>query len=296
MIIILGGSGYVGSAFIKLFTQRGVAYRSLSRRDVDYYNPVTLAKLLVTEKCDFLVNAGGYTGKPNVDACEVHRAACLLGNGVLPGLIREACEATGTPWGHVSSGCIYTGSRPDGNGFGEEDSPNFDFRHNNSSFYSGSKALGEEVLDGCKNVYLWRLRIPFNHEDSSRNYLSKVQRYERLLDACNSISHLDEFVRACWDCWQNRVPFGKYNVTNTGSVSTREVVELIRKILKPLKEFLFFENESEFMQLAAKTPRSNCVMSNGKLREAGIQISNVHDAIEKSLRNWKHERSATGRL
>jgi hypothetical protein len=33
--------------------------------------------------------------------------------------------------------------------------------------------------------YVWRLRIPFNEEDGFRNYLSKFQRYDRLLDARN---------------------------------------------------------------------------------------------------------------
>ena len=65
--------------------------------------------------------------KPNVDACEVHKAECLAGNAVLPGTIAQACEAANVPWGHVSSGCIYTGSRPDGSGFTEEDAPNFSF-------------------------------------------------------------------------------------------------------------------------------------------------------------------------
>jgi dTDP-4-dehydrorhamnose reductase len=294
VVILLGGTGYVGGAFVQLLERNGISYRSLSRRDVDYYNPKKLAEVLAAEKCDFLINAAGYTGKPNVDACEIHRADCLLGNGVLPGLIREACEMTKTPWGHVSSGCIFTGARPDGTGFREQDPPNFDFRHNNCSFYSGSKALGEECLDGSENVYIWRLRIPFNHEDSPRNYLSKVQRYARLLDATNSISHLNEFVKACWDCWAKRVPFGKYNVTNTGSVTTREVVDMIKKNLKLEKDFQFFESESEFLKLAAKTPRSNCVMDNSKLLAAGIQISEVHDAIEMSLKNWKSEGPISG--
>ena len=33
----------------------------------------------------------------------------LQGNAVLPGIIREVCEDLKIPWGHVSSGCIYSG-------------------------------------------------------------------------------------------------------------------------------------------------------------------------------------------
>ena len=71
------------------------------------------------------------------------------------------------------------------------------------------------------NVYIWRLRIPFNEVDNPRNYLTKLMRYPRLLEAANSISQLEEFVAATFACWEKRVPFGTYNVTNPGHVTTR---------------------------------------------------------------------------
>ncbi|MEJ6604219.1 MAG: sugar nucleotide-binding protein, partial [Opitutaceae bacterium] len=194
MIYLLGGSGYVGQAYQALLTQKGIPFRNLRRAEVDYTDVGTLAAALKQDRPQFLINAAGYTGKPNVDACEDDKAACLFGNGVLPGRIAEACESAGVPWGHVSSGCIFTGSRNDGSGFTEEDTPNFSFRTNNCSFYSGTKALGEETLQGVDNVYLWRLRIPFDHRDGPRNYLTKLLRYQRLLEAENSISQLHEFV------------------------------------------------------------------------------------------------------
>jgi len=289
MILVLGGSGYVGGAFLRLLSEKGIEHRSIARSEVNYYDKAALSALIKESGASFLINAAGYTGKPNVDACEIHKADCLTGNAVLPGVLREVCEDVSLPWGHVSSGCIYTGCREDGSGFTEEDAPNFSFRQDNCSFYSGCKALGEETLAGAENAYVWRLRIPFNHEDSPRNYLSKLLRYNRLLEASNSISHLNEFVAACFACWEQQIPTGIYNVTNTGSVTTREVVELLKKHLNPDKEFDFFSDEGEFMNIAAKTPRSNCTMNNSKLLGAGIEISDVHDAIERSLKNWTPE-------
>ncbi len=286
MLLLLGGSGYVGSAFRKLFDDKSIAYRSISRKDVDYTCRESVIGLVRETKATFLINAAGYTGKPNVDACELHKADCLLGNAVLPAILREACEQCDIPWGHVSSGCIYTGSHSDGSGFTELNKPNFSFRTNNCSFYSGCKALGEECLEDSDQTYIWRLRIPFNHLDSGRNYLSKLMNYTCLLDATNSVSHLDEFVAACWQTWEKRIPFGVYNITNTGSITTRQVVELIKRHLKVDKEFKFFESEEQFMHVAAKTPRSNCVLDNSKILKAGIGISHVTDAIEKSLKQW----------
>jgi dTDP-4-dehydrorhamnose reductase len=287
MIYLLGGSGYVGQAYQALLSSKGIPFRNLRRAEVDYTNPDVLRAALVRDKPEFLINAAGYTGKPNVDACELHKAECLFGNGVLPGLIAQACEAAGVPWGHVSSGCIFTGSRSDGTGFSETDTPNFTFRQNNCSFYSGTKALGEEVLAGQRNVYIWRLRIPFNQDESPRNYLTKLMRYSTLLEAENSISQLEEFVAATFACWEKHVPFGTYNVTNPGHVTTREVVDLIQQSGVCRKQFTFFKNEDEFMHLAAKTPRSNCVMTSAKLAGVGIQMTEVHEAIARDLARWR---------
>jgi len=288
MIYLLGGTGYVGSAFQEFFRRRNIPYRNLRRAEVDYSNPDALRTVLLADKPEFLVNAAGYTGKPNVDACELHKAECLSGNAVLPGRIARACEEAGVPWGHISSGCIYSGDGPGGNGFTEKDEPNFTFRANRCSFYSGTKGLGEEVLAGHPNVFIWRLRIPFESVDNPRNYLSKLMRYDRLLEATNSISELGEFADAAFACWTMRVPFGTYNVNNPGKITTAEVVDLIRSSGVCDKQFKFFTSEQEFMNAAAKTPRSNCVLNPAKLASVGIQMTEVHEAVARDLREWKN--------
>lgn len=289
MIYLLGSSGYVGQAYQACLARKGVAFRRVVRRELDYSDPARLLAALRADRVSFLINAAGYTGKPNVDACELHKDDCLFGNAVLPGRIAEACAAAGVPWGHVSSGCIYTGARPDGSGFTESDAPNFTFRQNNCSFYSGTKALGEEALAGVPAVYVWRLRIPFDHRDGPRNYLSKLMRYERLLDAANSISQLQEFVEATVACWEKRVPFGTYNVTNPGRITTREIVDLIVESGACRKAYSFFTDETEFMAKAARAPRSNCVMSSAKLASVGITLTPVREAVRSALKNWQAE-------
>ena len=292
LILLLGSTGYVGGAFARHLDQIGVQYAGVSRRNVDYTQRDALIKLIRDSEASFLINAAGYTGKPNVDACEKYKADCLAGNAVLPGIIREACESCNLSWGHVSSGCIYSGTRADGTGFTEEDAPNFCFRTNHCSFYSGCKALGEECLEGADNVYIWRLRIPFNHEASPRNYLTKLQTYRFLLEATNSISHLDEFVRAAWECWSQRVPTGIYNVTNTGAITTHEIVSMLRAHLTPHRKYEYFQSEDDFMRKAAIARRSNCVLDNSKILSTGIKLRPVHEAIEASLKNWQAPTSA----
>jgi dTDP-4-dehydrorhamnose reductase len=178
-------------------------------------------------------------------------------------------------------------------GFTETDTPNFSFSDPPCSFYSGTKALGEEAIANAPQCFVWRLRIPFDEIDNARNYLSKVQRYSKVYDNVNSISHRADYARACLDLWDLRAPFGIYNVTNPGFVTTRHVVGLVEKILKPARRFEYWESDEEFYKVAAKTPRSNCVMDTTKLVSAGVKIRSVEEALEDSLKNWKPEIGTT---
>jgi dTDP-4-dehydrorhamnose reductase len=233
-----------------------------------------------------VINCAGYTGKPNVDACERNKAECLAANSVLPGIVAAACQQLNLPWGHFSSGCIYTGCRDAGAGFCEDDTPNFTFRQNNCSFYAGTKALGEEVLVNAPNCFVWRLRIPFSEHDSPRNYLSKLMQYERLWDADNSLSELTQCVAACLDCFERELPFGIYNITNPGYIRASEIVTMIHGAGITDKQFKFFCSETEFMKNAAKTPRSNCILDSSKALRAGLHLSDIRVAIKKALANW----------
>jgi dTDP-4-dehydrorhamnose reductase len=289
MYLVLGSTGYLGSYFVNHLIKKNEIVRGISRREVDYTDRDQLISILKELKPKFLINAAGYTGKPNVDACESDQVECLFGNAVLPGRIRTACEEVGIPWGHVSSGCIYSGSKSNGSGWTEEDEPNFSFRNGPCSFYSGTKALGEEVLKGAKDCYIWRLRIPFNEEKSPRNYLQKLLNYSSLLEAENSISHIDDYVNSCLSSFTQNCEPGIYNLTNVGSITTRQMVQWMKEEGVTDKEFTFFKNEEDFMSKAAITPRSNCVMDTSKAERNGIALRPVEEAVRDSLRKMREQ-------
>jgi dTDP-4-dehydrorhamnose reductase len=280
--LLIGKNGYIGKKF-SLLPKLKNNLISIGRDSFNYYNRKLLRSFITQNQIAFVINAAGYTGKPNVDACELAKAECLSGNAVLPGIIREVCDDVKIPWGHVSSGCIYSDRKPDGKGWAEEDEPNFSFRSPPCSFYSGTKALGEEVLEGAENCYIWRLRIPFNEERNPRNYLQKLLNYDSLLEAENSVSHLEEFVQKCVECFEKEVEPGVYNMTNPGSVTTSQVTGWMREEGVTDKEFQFFEDEDQFMSKAAKTPRSNCVLDTSKADKAGIGMRPVEEAMRESM-------------
>jgi len=287
MLTLLGANGFIGKWMTNSLRYSQISFTPLSRIDLNYYDAKRLRNFLASNQSRYLINCAGFTGKPNVDACESAKYESLQGNAVLPGIIREVCEDLKIPWGHISSGCIYSGRREDGKGWTEKNEPNFSFRSPPCSFYSGTKALGEEVLEGAENCFVWRLRIPFNHEPSPRNYLQKLLNYENLLEAENSVSHLDEFCQKCIECFTKDVEPGIYNMTNPGSITTRQVTEWMIKEGLTDKKFKFFNSEEEFMTKAAIAPRSNCVLDTTKAEKAGIGMRPVEEAMIDSIRKMR---------
>lgn len=282
MILLIGSTGYIGSEFKRQCELWGREFRTVSYLEV--FLP-RFEEYLKGVHC--VINASGYTGKPNVDKCEEEKDQCIWGNIVVPMKIIEWCRGMEITYGHVSSGCIYQGRREDGNPFTECDKPNFSFKHNNCSFYSGTKEVAEEMVRTYPRSYIWRLRIPFDEEDNPRNYITKLLTYKKLVDFENSVSQRKEYVSACLSCVDNMVPYGTYNVVNSGTITTKQAAYTISTYLDKKKEFEFFESAEEFYKTAAKTHRSNCVLSNEKLKSVGIHLSDVGDAFIHSLRNWR---------
>jgi UDP-glucose 4,6-dehydratase len=308
MILLLGASGYMGRAFAGELRRRGHSFIPLTRKAFDYTRFDFLFDYLRTMKPVFLINAAGFAGRPDEDGFEVAREKAMLANALLPQMIARACLMTKTPWGHVSSGSIYTGakviegdtsrvernlSRPEVRelyethperfrGFTEMDEPNFSFRCPPCSFFSGTKALAEEAIRDIGQSYIWRPRHPFTERDEACNYLSQLQQEASLEDSINSLSHLEDCVRGCLDLWEMRAPFGIYNLTNPGAVTTRQIVEAMQRGLRLQRRFEFRTEERQGPP-SSRAPRSNCILDVSKLLSAGVKIRSVTDALEEAV-------------
>jgi len=113
-------------------------------------------------------------------------------------------------------------------------------------------------------------------------------RCQRLIEATNSILQLKEFVDSTFACWEKIVPFGSYNFTKAGEVTTRQVVAHTVFSCLCNKDDVFFKSESEFINIATKTPRSNCVLNSRKFTSVGIKVTEVNEAIERDHKRWQN--------
>lgn len=283
MILLIGSTGYIGTEFKKQLNSNNMPYISLSYKDVTRQSLIDLIK---TTKLKYLINCAAFVGKPNIEACEKQKSQTIKGNILLPIMLKEVCEECGITFCHISTGCLYNGNAPKANGWSEKDDPNFSFDFDNCSFYTGSKVMAEEAVRSYEKSYIWRIRLPFENKHNDRNYISKVINYDTLITDSNSISNKSEFVKACINSIKLEIPFGTYNITNTGFISSVDIVKKLIKTILPDKKAQFLTMD-EFYKKISSMPRSNCIIDNTKILSTGIELTEVHESVDKCLINWE---------
>jgi dTDP-4-dehydrorhamnose reductase len=312
MVLVLGAGSYIGRIFCAELRRRGHDYALPAAKD--YSNFHSLFDCIRKAKPEFLINAAGYTGM-DAEICEPAREEMLRANTILPRFIAQVCLMTNTPWGHISSCGVYSGAKivvstgvvvekkiaraellrmttecPEKiRGFTEADEPNFSFRAAPCNFFSGTSALAEEAIRGIGRSYIWRLGMPFNERDEPENFLRHIKNAEKLCNTIDPLSHTDDFVRACIELWERGAEFGIYNIANPGIVTTGQIAEMIRKILKPSRPFTFLQDDEEFYRRGNKAPRPHCLLEVSKLLATGAVMRPAMEAIEDSLKNWRPE-------
>jgi dTDP-4-dehydrorhamnose reductase len=126
--------------------------------------------------------------------------------------------------------------------------------------------------------------MPFGRERQDKNLLVKLAHYPKLIDVRNSLTCIEDAVKAIMYFARTLPPPGIYNVTNPGSVTTREIADWMG-----LKK-QWFVDEAEFLK-TVKAPRSNCTLDTSKL-EALYSMRKVSDALKDCIGHWRQGQEA----
>jgi dTDP-4-dehydrorhamnose reductase len=286
MKILILGKGYIGNYLAKANEKHNIIH--LGKSDLDYSDVDTFRAFLHRStiypkpKFDWIINCSGYTGKPNVEACESDKENCYHYNVTVPLYITRIANQMHIPIIHIGSGCIYDGY---GREYNEDIIPNFGADSPFSSFYSKTKDAFEK-LSSIYNRYIFRIRIPFNGVPEPKNYLWKILNYNNLISQQNSITNVDDLVSFIYKFIENppknHYIGGIYNVTNKGSIEAKEVVDILKKygIENPNWNFVSIP-DAKF-----KVGRSNCILSTDKIENMGLGLPPVKESIEKAIKEY----------
>ncbi|MGZ9079981.1 MAG: dTDP-4-dehydrorhamnose reductase [Burkholderiales bacterium] len=109
-ILITGATGTLGRAFARICEQRGLAYRLLSRHELDIADPASVEKALARHAPWAVVNAAGYV---RVDDAEREAELCYRENTRGPETLATACARDGVGLVTFSTDLVFDGARGD---------------------------------------------------------------------------------------------------------------------------------------------------------------------------------------
>jgi 3,5-epimerase/4-reductase len=169
-----------------------------------------------------------------------------------------------------------------GIGFTEDDKPNFA-----GSFYSETKGYMEPMLRTYPTCLILRVRMPISDDLSHRSFVTKIAKYEKVVNIPNSMTILYEMLPASL-AMADRGLTGVYNFTNPGVISHNEVLDLFKKYIDPNFQYANFTLEEQAAIL--KADRSNNELDTTKLmKDIGndMKINDIKTAFELCFQRMK---------
>ncbi|POS86402.1 UDP-4-keto-6-deoxy-glucose-3 [Erysiphe pulchra] len=276
IFLIWGAQGWIAGQLKTLLESQG---KEVYGTTVRMENRESVMNELDKYKPTHVLNVAGSTGRPNVDWCEDHKEETIRNNVIGTTNLTDCCFLKNIHVTVFATGCIYVydDAHPIGGpGFLESDPANFA-----GSFYSETKAHVEEILKNYSNTLILRLRMPVSDDLHPRNFVTKITKYERVVDIPNSNTILHELLPASILLAEHN-EVGVYNFTNPGAISHNEVLGLFKEYVRP--DFTWQNFSLEEQSKVIKAGRSNCKLDANKLvsklREYNYEIREVHEAYK----------------
>ena len=271
--VVFGGlTGWIGQKIVSLLEDSIATSVRMQDRSA-------VRKLLDTVKPARVIISAGLTGRPNVDWCEDHVKEVIDTNVVGILTVVHECNLRNIHVTYLGTGCIYEYDNDHvigGKGYTEEDTPNF-----SGSFYSKTKAMVEELLKSYDNVLTLRVRMPISEDLHPRNFVTKILKYERIVNVPNSMSILHDLLPVLIDMSAGKLT-GIYNFVNPGAVSHNEIMEMYKEIVDPSHTWTNFTLDEQSQIL--KAGRSNCELDSSKLLSK-YGVPDAKSSIRRIFRN-----------
>jgi len=145
-----------------------------------------------------------------------------------------------------------------------------------------------QIMKNYTNCLILRLRMPVSDDLHPRSFLTKIAKYERVVDIPNSNTILTDLLPASVLMAEHN-DTGVYNFTNPGAISHNEVLTLFRDIVRP--DFTWKNFSLEEQSKVIKAGRSNCELDTtklvAKLKEYNYEVPEIHEAYRQCLERMK---------
>ena len=125
--------------------------------------------------------------------------------------------------------------------------------------------------------------MPIVKYDNPRNFITKITKYDKICSIQNSMSYLPDLLPIALDMSMNKTT-GTINLTNPGTISHNEILDLYKQYVEPNFTWNNFSIEEQNQILLSK--RSNNKLNTNKLESMYPNVSNIQNALDKCLKNY----------
>lgn len=274
-IVIFGANGWIGNQIKTLLTETS---HIVLCPDIRVNNSDEIESFLILNNPDRVICSIGRThglGYPTIDYLEQKDKLSenIQDNLYSPLVLAIICKKYNFHLTYIGTGCIFDGNE---HKFTELDEPNFF-----GSSYSIVKGYTDNLMKKFDNVLNIRIRMPITSERNQiRNFICKITKYDKICSISNSMTVLPELLPILLDMiYTNTV--GTINLTNPGSISHNEILEMYKEIVDNNFTWKNFTIEEQNELLLSK--RSNNTLDTTKLELLYPNVKNIKDSIKDIL-------------
>ncbi|WP_229417642.1 family 1 glycosylhydrolase [Pseudoduganella buxea] len=271
-ILISGATGTLGSAFARICEERNLAFRVLTRQEMDIADPASVEAAIQQYKPWAIVNAGGYV---RVHDAEQDSQRCLRENAQGPVVLAIACARHQVRLLTFSSDLVFDGSK--GSAYVESDpvAP--------LNVYGQSKAEAERrVLTVNPDTLVVRTSAFFGPWDKHNfvtlvlQAMSEGRQFAAADDLVVSPTYVPDLVQTCLDLMIDRER-GIWHLSNGEAVSW---AELARRVcaMAGVDCSALMAQPATALDFQAAQPRFSALAS-----ERGNMMPSLDDALQRYL-------------
>ncbi|MFC5476628.1 family 1 glycosylhydrolase [Massilia suwonensis] len=271
-ILITGATGTLGRAFARLCQKRNLAYKLLSRQDMDIADPASVERALAHYKPWALINTSGYV---RVDDAEREAERCMRDNTVGAAILAEACARHGVHLTTFSSDLVFDGRKESPYVESDPVTP--------LNVYGRSKAESEQaVLAAHPGALVVRTSAFFGPWDRHNfvtlalNALERGETFAAADDMTVSPTYVPDLVHTCLDLAIDREA-GVWHLNNAGCVTWYELAKLAAD-KAGISAATLVAQSSGTMGMAAPRPGYSVLHS-----ERGVLLPKLENALERYI-------------
>lgn len=287
---IIGSTGLVGSRIIELLKNSYEFTEFNSSNGTDITNPESLQSLKNSTDIEWVILLAA---KTDVDGCEQERdeqeqSDAWKINVLGAKNVAQICHETGKKLLYVSTDFVFDGTKPQGEEYTEQDSPN------PINWYGVTKWKGEQeiVESGVAHVIV-RLAYPYRgvfekKNDFMRaiyNRLSTGQSVAAVSDHIFTPTFIDDFVYAV-DAIISQNVSGIYHVVGDTYITPYEAALKIAEVFELDQSLISSVTREDYFKEKAGRP-FNLAVNNDKIKALGIKMQSFEEGlieIKKQLR------------